>query len=269
MRVTNGFDGIDWDDEDGSQTTASVASCYEALAAAAHAATSQAGKPLLMSSLENQSIPTSNPYSANATDFGSSDSVVNEFYGYNPANNWNCGQGSPWGTCAFVTQLDGTVIKEGIPASKTVIGMSTCCGNAQAAYQTFSTTSETVDTSGPVTSLPLATALTAAIPAGNVVLATGSPVTNYEVFSTSGAASGATSIPITGTVRGSGPFAFPAGASVQSDYQGAWDCYNLAAYAKANGYQGNMDFALQTEYGDYNKSFPCLAQIGLGLGLTH
>ena len=86
---------------------------------------------------------------------------------------------------------------------------------------------------------------------------------------TAGAAAGATSIPITGAVRGNGSFAFPSGAVVQSDYAGPWDCYNMAAYAKANGYAGSMDFDLQSEHGAYNKSFPCLDQIALGLGLTH
>jgi hypothetical protein len=96
----------------------------------------------------------------------------------------------------------------------------------------------------------------------------GTPPAHYEVFSTSGVASGATSIPITGSVRGNGSFAFPSGAVVQSDYAGSWDCYNMAAYAKANGYAGSMDFDLQSEYGAYNHSFPCLDQIALGLGLT-
>ncbi len=90
------------------------------------------------------------------------------------------------------------------------------------------------------------------------------------MFTTSGAASGATSIPITGSVRGNGSFAFPSGSEVQSDYAGPWDCYNLAAYAKANGYQGNMEFDLQNEYGDYNRIVSrALIRSRLGLGLTH
>ncbi len=121
---------------------------------------------MLISSEENQSIPTTDPYSANVGDAAAADSIVNEFYGYNPANNWNCGTGMPFGTCAFITQLDKTVIKEGIPKSKTLIGMATCCGAAQAAYQNFSSTSGTVDTSGSVTSLPLATALSACVAGG-------------------------------------------------------------------------------------------------------
>ena len=148
--------------------------------------------------------------------------------------------------------------------------MSTCCDAAQAAYSNLSTTSASVDTSGSVTSLPLAAALTSALPAGNVVLAsTGTPPAHYEVFTTPGAAAGATSIPITGSVRGNGSFAFPSGSNVQSAYAGPWDCYNLAQNAKANGMLGSMDFALQSEYAAYNKSFPCLDQIALGLGLTH
>jgi len=89
------------------------------------------------------------------------------------------------------------------------------------------------------------------------------------VFTTPGAASGATSIPITGKVRANGSFAFPSGSDVQSAYAGPWDCYNLAQTAKANGMLGSMDFALQSEYSDYKGSFPCLDQIALGLGLTH
>ena len=267
--VSNGFDGIDWDDEDGSMPATGVEQCFQALATAAHAATTQQGKPLKISSEENQSIYNSGPYAANGPDAPYMDQDVFEFYGFNPSNNWNCGTGTPYGTCAFITQIDRGPLSSGIPASKVLLGMATCCGAAQAGYSNLSTTSGSVATSGSVTSIPLASPLSSALAAGRVVLASaGTPPAHYEIFTTSGATVGATSIPVTGTVRGNGSFAFPSGSNVQSDYAGPWDCYNLAAYAKEHGMAGNMEFDLQSEYLDYNRSFPCLDQIALGLGLT-
>ena len=259
--TSNGFDGIDLDIENGVTPLSQLEACVQQIANQAHAA------GLLVSAEQDQSIWNSNPYSEVVPDINYLDSAVDEYYGYNPANDWNCGTGTPYGTCAYVAQLDGGTIRAGQLASKTLLGMATCCGAAQAAYSNLSTTSGTVDTSGSVTSVGLASALSAALPAGNVVVSDGGE-SHYEVFSTSGAAAGATSIPITGSVRGNGSFQFPAGSEVQSDYAGPWDCYNMAAYAHANGYQGSMDFALQSEYGAYNKSFPCLDQIALGLGLN-
>jgi hypothetical protein len=259
--TANGFDGVDLDIEDAVTPLSQLEACVQQISSQAHAA------GLLVSAEQNQSIPTTNPYSEVAPDISYLDSAVDEYYGYNPANNWNCGTGTPYGTCAYVAQLDGSTIRAGQLASKTLLGMATCCGAAQAAYSNLSTTSGAVDTSGSVASLALASGLSAALPAGNVVVSDGGE-SHYEVFSTSGAAAGATSIPITGSVRGNGSFQFPAGSEVQSDYAGPWDCYNMAAYAHANGYQGSMDFALQSEYGAYNKSFPCLDQIALGLGLN-
>ena len=268
--VSNGFDGIDIDDEDGSQSLSALEGCVQAITAAAHAATSHQGKPLIVQSEDNQTLFNSNPYGQNGPDASFLDQIAFEFYGFNPANNWNCGTGTPADTCAFVNELDTRTFNAGRPAGKVLLGMSTCCDAAQAAYSNLSTTSASVDTSASVTSLPLAAALTSALPAGNVVLAsTGTPPAHYEVFTTPGAATGATSIPITGSVRGNGSFAFPSGSNVQSAYAGPWDCYNLAQNAKANGMLGSMDFALQSEYAAYNKSFPCLDQIALGLGLTH
>ena len=260
--TSNGFDGIDLDIENAVTPFSQLEACVQEIANQAHAA------GLLVSAEQNQSIPTTVIRTQQVVpDIDYLDSAVDEYYGYNPANNWNCGTGTPYGTCAYVAQLDGTTIRAGQVASKTLLGMATCCGAAQAAYSNLSTTSGTVDTSGSVTSVGLASALSAALPAGNVVVSDGGE-SHYEVFSTSGAAAGATSIPITGSVRGNGSFQFPAGSEVQSDYAGPWDCYNMAAYAHANGYQGSMDFALQSEYGAYNKSFPCLDQIALGLGLN-
>jgi len=262
--TTNGFDGIDIDDEDGSQSLSQLEGCVQAITTAAHAA------GLTVSSDDDQSIYNSNPYAQNSADASFLDQVEFEFYGYDPANNWNCGTGTPFGTCAFVTQEDKGALGSGIPASKVLLGMATCCGAAQAGYSNLATTGGVVDTSGTVTSIPLGTALTSALPAGDVVLAsTGTPPAHYEVFTTSGAASGATAIPITGTVRGSGSFAFPSGSNVQSAYAGPWDCYNLAQYAQAHGMGGSMEFDLQDDYSDYGGSFPCLDQIALGLGLTH
>ena len=48
--VSNGFDGIDIDDEDGSQSLSALEGCVQAITAAAHAATSHQGKPLIVQS---------------------------------------------------------------------------------------------------------------------------------------------------------------------------------------------------------------------------
>ena len=45
--VSNGFDGIDIDDEDGSQSLSALEGCVQAITTAAHAATSEQGKPLI------------------------------------------------------------------------------------------------------------------------------------------------------------------------------------------------------------------------------
>jgi hypothetical protein len=118
-----------------------------------------------------------------------------------------------------------------------------------------------------VTSIALSSGLSAALPAGNVVLATKeNPPAHYEIFTTSGASKGANSIPITGEVSGNGAYAFPSGSQIQSDYAGPWDCGNFANYAAANGLEGVMIWDLQEEAALHGGQFPCFAQVAPYVG---
>lgn len=270
--VTNGFDGIDIDAEQSVGTAAQFESCVQAIANAAHAATSKQGKPIQVSEEMDESLYNSLPYSTIPTDISYLDQVQLEYFGYNPTTDWNCGSGSPADTCAYVTSMVKHATGEGLPASKLLIGMEPDDGAAQGAFSNITTTNAAVSTATVPTSIPVAS-ITTAIAAGDIVLqSTEKPPAEYDVLTTSGAAvcSSSCSIPITGTVYTNEPggFTFPSGSDVDSAYMGPWDCYNLAHYAASNGMKGNMTFDLQGEYSGYSNNYPCLANIAYGLGLT-
>jgi hypothetical protein len=268
--VSNGFDGVDLDIEDSGNLSASqLEGCVRAIATAARAATTGAGKTPIVAEEMDESLYNSMPYSTIQYDISYLDQVQLEYFGYNPYSDWNCGTGSPANNCAYVTQMVGHATSQGIPADKLLLGMATYSPYAQGSYSTLTTTTSAVDTtSGTPSSIPVSS-ISSTINPGDIVLAsTENPPTHYEVFTTSGAAacSSNCSIPITGIVHGSGGYTFPAGSVVQSAYAGPWDCYNMGQYATTHGLEGNMIFDLQDDQASHNGSFACSDQIGLGLG---
>jgi hypothetical protein len=268
--VSNGFDGVDLDIEDsGSLTASQLEGCVQAIATAAHAATTTEGKTPIVTEDMDQSLYNTMPYSTIQYDISYLDQVQLMYYGFNPSTDWNCGTGTPANTCAVVTQMVSNATNQGIPADKLVLGMDTSGGYAQGNYSTLAPTTSVVDTtSGTPSSIPVSS-ISSTISAGDIVLATTeNPPAHYEVFTTSGAAvcTSNCSIPITGEVHGNGSYAFPSGSVVQSAYAGPWDCYNMGRYAATHGLKGNMIFDLQEEESGHNGSFPCSDQIGLALG---
>jgi hypothetical protein len=129
-------------------------------------------------------------------------------------------------------------------------------GYPQEAYSKLGTTtnSSAMSTGSPITSIPVS-ALSAAIPAGNIVLATTqNPPAHFQVFSTSGAAEGATSIPVTSQTPN---YAYPDSSLILNDYAGPFDCGNIAQYAAGHGLAGVMFWTVQDDYLDHNKQYPC------------
>jgi hypothetical protein len=93
------------------------------------------------------------------------------------------------------------------------------------------TTSAALSTSGPITAIPV-NALGATVPAGIVTLtiASGTGAGNTQTFVTSGAASAATSIPVTSTVPN---FAYASGTTVNTAVVGANQKFNQVQAAGA------------------------------------
>ncbi len=268
--VSNGFDGVDLDiEQSGNLTASQLEGCVQAIATAAHAATTEQGKTPIVAEEMDESLYNSMPYSTIQYDISYLDQVQLEYFGYNPDTDWNCGTGSPANTCAYVTQMVAHATNQGIPADKLLLGMDSSGGYAQGKYSTLGTTTSGVNTtSGTPSSIPVSS-ISSAISAGDIVLATTeNPPAHYQVLTTSGAAacSSNCSIPITGEVYGNGGYAFPSGSDVQSAYAGPWDCYNMGNYAATHGLKGNMMFDLQDDESGHNGSFACSDQIGLGLG---
>jgi hypothetical protein len=252
--VSNGFDGVDIDIESlNSNSQSTWDTCIEAITAAVHAVKTQAGNVPIVSTDIDQSWMDSD-----VADFYQWPDQFNLMYYGDPAGSYSCID-----NCVRVNQLVQGLHNTGhVPYDKMVLGMSPGGGQAQCCFADLGTTSSSVDTSGSVTSIPLSSGLSAALPAGEVVLATTqNPPSDYEMFTTSGAPAGATSIPITGSMFGSGAYAFPSGSDVQSAYSGPWDCGNFARYAAANGLEGVMIWDLQEEAGQHNGQFPCFAQV--------
>jgi hypothetical protein len=257
--VSNGFDGVDIDIE---SSPSNWASCVQAIYTAAHAATTQAGKTPIVSTDIDESWMDSEV----ATFYQYADQFNLMYYGYNPVGDWNCGAGTPYGTCATVnTSVKNLHTTGHVPYNKMILGFSPGGGQAQCCYANLATTNATL--SGKITSIPVASIPTA-IPAGNVVLATTqNPPTNYQWLTTPGAAacSSNCSIPITSAPSwGSGTtanYSYPSGSYVQNAYEGPWDCGNFARYTAANGLEGVMIWDLQEEAGEHNNQFPCFAQV--------
>ncbi len=259
--VSNGFDGIDLDIESlsGSGNQLSLwTACEQSIAQAAHSATTQAGAIPLVSTDVDQSW-----MDAAVARFEQWPDQFNlMYYGY-PTGSYSCAN-----SCSQVNALVQGMHNTGnVPFDRMVLGMSPGGHQDQCCYSKLGSTTGTVATGGSVTSIALASQLAAALPAGNVVLASKEdPPSHYEIFSTSGAAKGATSIPITGEVSGSGAYTFPSGSEIQSDYAGPWDCGNFAAYAAATGLEGVMIWDLQEEAAEHNGQFPCFAQVAPYVG---
>jgi GH18 family chitinase len=265
--VSNGFDGVDLDIE---SSPPSWASCVRALTRAAHAVRTRAGATPIVSTDVDQSWM--DPSVARFHRWPDQFNLM--YYGW-PVGSYNCGAvtgngvyGSvppgPANTCSYVNQLVVRLHNVGVPYSRIVLGMSPGGHQAQCCNANLATTGRSIDTGRSVTSIPLSAALSAAIPAGEVVLARGGSLpSHYQMFTTSGAAQGATSIPVTRTVSGvsSGAYVFPSGSELQNAYLGPWDCGNFARYAAAKGLEGVMIWDLQEEALVHHGHFPCFAQV--------
>jgi hypothetical protein len=259
--VSNGFDGVDLDIESlsGSGNQLSLwTACEQSIAQAAHAATTQAGATPLVSTDVDQSWMDS----AVAKFEQWPDQFNLMYYGY-PTGSYSCAN-----SCSQVNALvQGMHTTGNVPYNRMMLGMSPGGGQDQCCYVKLASTTGTVATGGTLTSIPLASQLSAALPAGNVVLASKEdPPLHDEILTTPGAAKGATSIPITGEISGSGAYTFPSGSEIQSDYAGPWDCGNFAAYAAANGLGGVMIWDLQEEAAEHNGQFPCFTQVAPYVG---
>ena len=268
--VSNGFDGVDLDIENsGSLSASQLEGCVQAIATAAHAATTKQGKTPVVAEEMDESLYNSMPYSTIQSDIADLDQVQLEYFGFNPYSDWNCSTGTPANTCAYVTQMVAHALNQGIPANKLLLGMAVSGSYAQGTYSTLAPTISAVNTTtGMPASIPVAS-ISSTISAGDVVLATTeNPPAHYQVFTTSGTGvcTSNCSIPITGEVYGNGAYSFPSGSVVQSAYAGPWDCYNMGHYAATHGLKGGMIFELQSDAGNHNGSFSCSDQIALGLG---
>ncbi len=259
--VSNGFDGVDIDIESlqgaGAQLTL-WSQCVRAIAEAAHHATTRAGRTPIVSTDVDQSW-----MDAAVARFEQWPDQFNlMYYGY-PTGSYSCAN-----SCAKVSALVQEMHVTGhVPYDEMVLGMSPGGGQAPCCYDNLATTAAGVDTGASVKSIPLSSGLSAALPAGKVVLSSGeNPPAHYEIFTTPGAAQGATTVPISGTVSGSGGYAFPSGSEVQSDYSGPWDCANIAQYAASAGLEGVMIWDLQEEAAEHNGQFPCFAQVAPYVG---
>jgi hypothetical protein len=259
--VSNGFDGVDIDIESlqgaGAQLTL-WSQCVQAIAQAAHHATTQAGKTPIVSTDVDQSWM--DPAVATFAQWPDQFNLM--YYGY-PTGSYSCAN-----SCAKVNALVQELHVTGqVPYDKMVLGMSPGGGQAPCCYTNLASTAAVVGTGGSLSSIPLSSGLSAALPAGNVVLSSGgNPPAHDEVFTTPGANKGATTIPISGTVSGSGGYAFPSGSKIQSDYSGPWDCANFAQYAASTGLEGVMIWDLQEEAAEHNGQFPCFDQVAPFIG---
>jgi hypothetical protein len=254
--VSNGFDGVDIDIESlpGSGPELALwATCVQTISLAAHAATTEAERTPIVSTDVDQSWMDSSV--ARFSQWPDQFNLM--YYGY-PTGSYSCAN-----NCATVNSLVQGLHGSGhVPYDEMVLGMSPGGGQAQCCYLNLATTAAPVNTGGSVTAISLSSGLSTALPAGQVVLAsTEDPPAHYEILTTSGAAQGATSIPITGSVSGSGSFVFGAGSDVQSDYAGPWDCGNFARYAMADGLEGVMIWDLQEEASEHAGQFPCFTQV--------
>jgi GH18 family chitinase len=246
--VTNGFDGVDLDIEDNTwaaQNPPVVAwdTCVRTIATAAHAATTAAGARPIVS--EDVTTPWMGIYLKNDVAYVDQFNLMT--YGDSCAN-----------SCASFASDVGRTATQGIPKAKMVLGIDLIDRTPQHAYQTLGSTSGALTTASATSSIPVSP-LAAAISAGTIVLATTeNPPAHYQLFATTGAAAGATAIPVKSATAN---YAYPAGSQVQSDYAGPWDCGNIADYASQQGLAGVMVWDMHEDAVLHNGSLPCFGQI--------
>ena len=252
--VSNGFDGIDIDIEQtnwGSMQPPAAPwdTCVQAIAQAAHAATTAAGaKPIVSTDVDQTWM---DPYVAGFASYPDQFNLMG--YGRTCANN-----------CAQLASDIQTMETEGkvSSASKMTIGIDVEPGDAQpqCCYSKLATTNAALSTGSATTSISVAS-ISKAIPAGKVVLATTeNPPAHYQVFTTSGAATCASncSIPVTSQTPN---YAYPSGSYVQNDSAGPWDCGSIADFAAKSGVAGVMVWTLQGDASAHNGQLPCFSQI--------
>ena len=258
--VANNFDGVELDTEQGNTST--WGACWSGAAEEIHSVATSLGNVPIVDADFNQSDTGPSVPAAAKTQV---DEFTFFYYGYEPANNYNCAN-SCSRLAGYLSAVTGSPYD--IPAARWVAGQGVAGagGSAQQTATVLATTTAAV--SGAVTSIPV-TALAASMPAGTFVLATddGPPPTSDMILETSGAAEGATSIPVTGYcspagwTTGSGncvngsPItlnaSYASGADIYLDLTGyptgaynagGWDCGNNAAYAAAHGMMGVMEW---------------------------
>jgi hypothetical protein len=272
--VANGFDGVELDTEQGTSST--WGACWAGAAEEIHAVATGAGQVPIVYADVNQSLG-SEYYPAASASKAQVDQFVFFYYGYDPANNYNCADSCEQ-LATYLSQVTGSTYN--IPAAKWLAGQGVAGAGGASQQTTTVLTTTTSSVSGAVSSIPVS-ALSASLPAGTFVLATtgGLPPTNYEILETSGAASGATSIPVTGYCTaaawtlGSSDCVSAASVTLNSAYAsgddiymdptgyptgganyGGWDCGNNAAYAAAHGMLGVMEW-FDAGSGDTNLCF--------------
>jgi hypothetical protein len=271
--VANDMDGMEIDEEQGIAND--YGACWTGIGEEVHSVATYAGQVPLVTADINQSLGAGDYYTAAAASKAQVDFFTTMYYGYNPANNYTCAN-SCSNVAAWVSAVSGSTYN--IPASKWLAGQGVAGAGGAAQQQTTVLATTTSSVSGTVTSIPVS-ALSAAIPQGTFVLATtdGPPPTHYEILETSGAPSGATSIPVTGYCTapgwtyGSGNCVTTSNITLNATYAsgddiyldltgyptgnglnnnssngaynvGGWDCGNNAAYAATHGLLGVMEW---------------------------
>jgi hypothetical protein len=272
--LAGGFDGVELDTEQGTSST--WGACWAGAAEEIHAVATGAGQVPIVYADVNQSLG-SEYYPAASASKAQVDQFVFFYYGYDPANNYNCADSCNQ-LATYLSQVTGGTYN--IPAAKWLAGQGVAGAGGASQQSTTVLSTTTASASGAVTSIPVS-ALSASLPAGTFVLATagGLPPTNYEILETSGAASGATSIPVTGYCTaaawtlGASDCVSAASVTLNASYAsgddiymdstgygtgganyGGWDCGNNAAYAAAHGMLGVMEW-FDSGSGDTNLCF--------------
>ena len=163
---------------------------------------------------------------------------------------------------SFATWISGNE-RAGWPASKLTMGFATsgdACGSPQGCWAMYNyVTLGTLTGQATSTSIPVG-ALGAAIPAGKIVLATtGNYPAHQQIVTTTGAAQGATSIPLSGNPTLN--YAYGSGNLALSAYDGPPGCGPAAAYAAANGLAGTGLWTPPDEAAHHSGQTPCLDAI--------
>ena len=274
----NGFDGIEVDMEDYNITAINPPvpewdACIQAISNAARAITTAAGKTPLIS----VDIITNWEGSWYVNDTAYIDQWNLMTYGDTSTCNTTT---SIAGCSTFASDIQSTLNQLNEPASfasKFVIGIcddpgSGDCTNInknippQATNQTYSTTTNSLTSGSQITSIPVSS-LSTSISAGNIILdTTENPPAHYQVFTTTGAAAGTTSIPVSAqTVN----YSYPSGSNIQDVYMGPWECGNDANYAVQQGLMGTALWWISQDAANHNGSYACFDQIGKYVGVSN